>query len=99
MPGFLGVLLAKLAGLGTVAKVAVAATTTALTMALGAGTGVLPVPGSQAEPAALAQGAVDHATAPVGAAVKSLLTTAPGGTGAEASVTSPAGSASARSVV
>jgi len=99
MPGILAVLIAKLAGLGAVAKVAAATTTAALTMALGAGTGLLPLPGGNADPAVVAQGAIDQATAAVNSAVASVPATTVGGTAVQAaaatSVTSPAGSGSA----
>ncbi len=50
--GIIGGLLAKLAGLGSVAKVAIATTTAALTMTVaGTATGVLPVGGDQSAPA------------------------------------------------
>jgi hypothetical protein len=68
-------------------------------MALGAGTGVLPLPGGHADPAAIAQGTTDQATAAVGSAVSSLASAAPGGTGVQtatgASVPPPTGSSSA----
>ncbi len=98
MPGFATALIAKLAGLGTVAKAAIATATAVLTMALAGGaSGVLPLPGGHADSGVVVQGALDHAAAAVGSATKPLPPPS-GGTdvqaAAGASVTPPTGSAS-----
>lgn len=100
MPGFLAVLVAKLAGLGAVTKVAAATTTAALTMALGAGTGILPLSGGTAGSTEVAQVAVAQAMAEMSSATASLPSSATGGTparaAAAATVASPAASSSAK---
>lgn len=99
MPGFLAVLIVKLAGLGAVTKVAAATTTAALTMALvGAGTGVLPVPSGAADTALVARGGIDHATAAEVSSAFSLPVGTSGGTAAPAAavVLSPTDSTSAK---
>ena len=99
MPGILAALIAKLAGLGTVAKAAIATTTAVVTMAVGgAATGVLPLPGGGADPAAIAQDAVDQATSAVGSTSGSLPPTISAGDSvptADAAVTSPSSPAGA----
>jgi len=98
MPGFIAALIAKLAGVGTVAKAALAAATAALTLGVAGGaTGVLPLPGGSGDAAVIARGAIDQATAAVNSAVASVPATS--GTAAVqaaggAAVTSPAGSTS-----
>lgn len=90
--GFLAGLFAKVAGLGSIAKIAVATTTTALTMTVvGASTGVAPFVGDHSP------GIVHRASGPVTA----LGSSTPAGSGQTglsvdggASVATPAGSAS-----
>lgn len=76
MPGFLTALIAKLAGLGTVAKAAIATATAALTLAAAGGaTGVLPLPGGQTDPGVVAQAAVPQTTAAVPTTTSTPATT------------------------
>ena len=100
MPVILAGLLAKLAGLGAVAKAAIATATAALTIAVGGATGVLPIPGGGPEPASIAQGAIAQANAAVSSATSSLPAPTPGVTGVQAasaaSATPPAASTSAK---
>jgi hypothetical protein len=88
MPGALGLLTAKLAGLGTVAKAAIAAITAALTMTVAGGaTGVLPVPGSHTATAVVPQAAVDQAAAALQAAAAAASAAA--NTAANAAASTP----------
>lgn len=88
--GILGGLLAKLAGLGSVAKVAVATTTAAITMTVaGAASGVLPVGGGQSG-SAVTVGAIDQTVA--------AADTAPPATSSDASVQGTNGASVATSV-
>lgn len=93
--GFLAGLIAKLAGLGSVAKVAIATSTAALTMTVaGAAAGVLPFGGGHSAPA-VTEGGSDGDIPVAGLATP----TTSGDTGAQAgggaSVATPPGSASA----
>jgi len=98
----LAVLLAKVAGLGGVAKAAAATATAVVTMGVAGGaTGVLPLPGGSPDPSALVQSAIGGAAADVGRSVTiPVPPTTAGGAAARAatgaSVTTPAGSTSAR---
>jgi hypothetical protein len=91
-------LLSKVAGLGTVAKAALAALTAALTMTVAGGaTGVLPLPGGHSDPAAVVQAAVQPTGAGTSATVSVAATPAAGtsvGVGTGASVP-PAGASTA----
>ncbi|MEN3314586.1 MAG: hypothetical protein V7605_820 [Acidimicrobiaceae bacterium] len=92
--GFLTGLLAKLAGLGSMAKLAVATTTAALTMTVvGASTGVVPFSGNHSNPG-LSQGApgttVDAGTSTSAESHDTGITA-----GGDASLTTPPGSATA----
>ncbi len=82
MPGALALLTAKLAGLGTAAKAVIAAITAAVTMTLAGGaTGVLPLPGSHTDAAAVSQAAVQRATAAAGAITSAAPATTTAGSG------------------
>jgi len=91
--GFLAGLIAKLAGLGSAAKVAIAGTTAALTLTVAGGAaGVLPLPGGSAGDAAI------QATAPGAVVVETTTPTTSADTAAPdtgASVTAVTGSTSA----
>ena len=100
MPGFLAAVLAKLAGAGTVTK-AIAATTAALTVALGGGAaGVIALSGGQDGPsAAVVQGAARQVTAAVDAANSVPLPTSTGsGVKVTTETTSPTVSTSAPAI-
>jgi len=85
MPGFLALLTAKLAGLGALAKAAVAAVTAAVTMTLAGGaTGVIPLPGSRASSAPVAAEAIRDAAAAVSTARSAVPAATLDGTGAQA---------------
>ncbi len=92
--GFLAGLLTKLAGLGSVAKVAIGTVTAALTMTLAGGAvGVLPVPGTHSGPTVTVT-TTDPAV-PAEATTPRPTSRDDGvQAGAESSVTTPAGSAS-----
>jgi len=77
MPGVLAALAAKLAGLGTVAKAAIAAVTAALTMTVAGGaTGVLPLPGEHGGATAVAPESVQQTVSALGAAASNAATAA-----------------------
>ena len=98
MPGALAALLAKMAGLGTAAKAAVATITAALTMtAAGGAAGVLPLPGGHTEVPPLES--AWQASVAAGSGATSTPPTTAGGTALQAatatSVSSSTGSTSA----
>ena len=94
-------LTAKMAGLGTLTKATAAVSTAALTLTVAGGAaGVLPSAGGQPGPAAVAQEAGGQATFALASVPSAAPSTTRGGTEAQAtggaSVTTPAGSGSAR---
>ncbi len=95
--GFLGGLIAKLTGLGSVAKVAIATATAALTMTVAGGaTGVLPLPGTHSGPTAVT-------TEPAATVEGTIAPSTSGESGRQAdgaaAATTPAGSTSVTSGV
>lgn len=97
MSGVLGGVIAKLTGLGTAAKAAIAAVTAVLTMVVAGGaTGVLPVPGSHDVGSAVESALQQTSTAGVTASTSATVTPA-GGTNVNASAGSTTTSSSTSS--
>lgn len=99
MSGVLGGVIAKLTGLGTAAKAAIATVTAFLTMAVAGGaTGVLPVPGSHDLGSAVESALQQASTAGVTASTSATVTPA-GGTDVNASARSTTTSSTTASTV